>query len=51
MPEAIQHGGNLISLLRWLKPRFEKEQDIQVTINAMIEPIIKTFENEGEHIP
>lgn len=51
MPEATTHGGNLISLLRWVKSRFDKEQDIQVTIGAMIDPMIKTFENEGEHIP
>ena len=51
MPEAVKHGGSLITLLRWVKVNFINDDEIQTTITRIVEAIIKTFKNEGEHIP
>ena len=48
---SIRSQGNLVAYLRWLRIRFEKEQDIAETVDAILEPLIKAFEREGEHIP
>lgn len=50
MPVAANHGGSLISTLRWLKTKCESDEETIKSVNSIMEAIIKTFKMEGEHI-
>lgn len=50
MPSIRSHG-SLVAYLRWVRIRFEKEQGVAEAVDAILEPLIKTFEREGEHVP
>lgn len=48
---SISTQGNLVAYLRWLRIRFDKEQEISKAVDSILEPLIKTYEREGEQVP